>query len=128
MLRLGVIREWVGEGELPKKRIQSEVAKALQCVGRGHIWRDRSPNSSHKNLKAMKMSLGERLEGWTTPVLIKKLGKSEDKTECDAMDSSVMVLQRRDIRGVIDPLLSWRESIGRERVKEVENEETNSKY
>ncbi|RRT31637.1 hypothetical protein B296_00054015 [Ensete ventricosum] len=54
----GVTREWVGEGELPKERTQSEVVEALRCAGRGHTWRDRSPSSSHKNLNAMEMSPG----------------------------------------------------------------------
>ncbi|RZS00804.1 hypothetical protein BHM03_00030579 [Ensete ventricosum] len=58
MLRLSVTLEWVGEGELPKKRIQSEVAKALRCVGRGHTWRDHSLSLSHKNLNTMEMSPG----------------------------------------------------------------------
>ncbi|RZR88547.1 hypothetical protein BHM03_00016154 [Ensete ventricosum] len=58
MLRPGVTREWVDEGELPKEQTQSKVAEALRCVGRGHKWRDRSPSSSHKNLNTMEMSLG----------------------------------------------------------------------
>ncbi|RRT57719.1 hypothetical protein B296_00030554 [Ensete ventricosum] len=41
---------------------------------------------------------------------------------------SAIVSQRWDFRGVIDLLLSWRESIGRERDEEVENAEANSKY
>ncbi|RZR99924.1 hypothetical protein BHM03_00029541 [Ensete ventricosum] len=53
-----VTREWVGEGELQKKRTQSEVAEALRCAGRGYMWRDRSPSSSYKNLYAIEMSLG----------------------------------------------------------------------
>ncbi|RZR89822.1 hypothetical protein BHM03_00017613 [Ensete ventricosum] len=36
----GVTREYVGEGELPKQRTQSEVAETLRCAGRGHICRD----------------------------------------------------------------------------------------
>ncbi|RWW26486.1 hypothetical protein GW17_00009131 [Ensete ventricosum] len=32
-----VTREWVGEGELPKERTQSEVAEALRCWQRPHI-------------------------------------------------------------------------------------------
>ncbi|RZS08861.1 hypothetical protein BHM03_00039896 [Ensete ventricosum] len=56
--RLWVTREWVGKGELPKKRTQLEVAEALRCAGRGHTWKDRSPSLSHKNLNAMKMSPG----------------------------------------------------------------------
>ncbi|RRT31314.1 hypothetical protein B296_00058623 [Ensete ventricosum] len=37
-------------------------------------------------------------------------------------------MQRRDFCGVIDPLLSWRESISRKRAEEVENAKANSKY
>ncbi|RWW58253.1 hypothetical protein BHE74_00034910 [Ensete ventricosum] len=58
MLRPGVTREWVGEGELPKERMQSEVMEALRCADRGHTWRDRSPSSSHRNLNAIEMSPG----------------------------------------------------------------------
>ncbi|RRT85761.1 hypothetical protein B296_00008181 [Ensete ventricosum] len=40
-----------------------------------------------------------------------------------------MVSQRQDFRGVIDPLVSWRESVGRKRGPDkVENTEANSKY
>ncbi|RWW07931.1 hypothetical protein BHE74_00000262 [Ensete ventricosum] len=41
---------------------------------------------------------------------------------------SVMVPQRRDFRGVIDPLLSWKETLVVKGDKEVENAEANSKY
>ncbi|RWW06138.1 hypothetical protein GW17_00030551 [Ensete ventricosum] len=41
---------------------------------------------------------------------------------------STMVSQRRDFRGVIDPLLSWRESIGRKRGRGGGNAKANSKY
>ncbi|RWV90116.1 hypothetical protein GW17_00047705, partial [Ensete ventricosum] len=42
---------------------------------------------------------------------------------------NTMVSQRQDFRGVINPLLSWRESIGRKkRAEEVENVKANSKY
>ncbi|RZR79747.1 hypothetical protein BHM03_00005553 [Ensete ventricosum] len=58
MLRPGVTREWVGEGELPKERTQAKVAEALGYAGRGYTWRDRSPSSSHKNLNAMEISPG----------------------------------------------------------------------
>ncbi|RRT57591.1 hypothetical protein B296_00026519 [Ensete ventricosum] len=40
MLHPGVTQEWVGKGELPKQRTQSEVAEALRCAGRSHTWRD----------------------------------------------------------------------------------------
>ncbi|RZR75062.1 hypothetical protein BHM03_00048830 [Ensete ventricosum] len=53
-----VTREWVGECEVLKVRMQSEMAEALRCVGRGHTRRDRSPSLSHMNLNAMEMSLG----------------------------------------------------------------------
>ncbi|RRT55612.1 hypothetical protein B296_00017088 [Ensete ventricosum] len=42
---------------------------------------------------------------------------------------NTMVSQRRDFHGVINPLLSWRESIGRKNgAEEVENVKANSKY
>ncbi|RRT50554.1 hypothetical protein B296_00036259, partial [Ensete ventricosum] len=41
---------------------------------------------------------------------------------------SVMVPQRQDFRGVIDPLLSWKETLVVKGDKEVENAEANSKY
>ncbi|RZS27305.1 hypothetical protein BHM03_00060754 [Ensete ventricosum] len=58
MLRPGVTREWVDEGELLKERTQSEVAEVIRCAGRGHTWKDRSPSSSHKNMNTMEMSPG----------------------------------------------------------------------
>ncbi|RZR88959.1 hypothetical protein BHM03_00016620 [Ensete ventricosum] len=58
MLHSGLTQEWVGVGELPKERTQSEMAESLQCTGRGHKWRDRSMSSSHKNLNAMEMLRG----------------------------------------------------------------------
>ncbi|RZS04001.1 hypothetical protein BHM03_00034263 [Ensete ventricosum] len=64
MLRPSVTREWVGEGELPKERTQSEMAEALRCASKGHTWRDRSPISSYKNLNAMEMSPGGDMVQW----------------------------------------------------------------
>ncbi|RZS00648.1 hypothetical protein BHM03_00030372 [Ensete ventricosum] len=44
MLHPGVTQEWVGEGELPRKRTKkSEMAEALRGVSRGHTWRSRTP-------------------------------------------------------------------------------------
>ncbi|RWV88331.1 hypothetical protein GW17_00049596 [Ensete ventricosum] len=53
-------------------------------------------------------------------IRLKEPGKSKDKAECKATDSrawanNAMELQRQDFRGVIDPLLSWRESISHKR-------------
>ncbi|RWW10519.1 hypothetical protein GW17_00025930 [Ensete ventricosum] len=48
----------MGGRRSPKERTQSEVTKALRCIGRGHIRRYHSLSSSHKNLNAMKMSPG----------------------------------------------------------------------
>ncbi|RRT80199.1 hypothetical protein BHE74_00028668 [Ensete ventricosum] len=47
MLYSGVTREWMGEGELPKERTQSEVVEALRCLdcSSAHI-RLREPDKS----------------------------------------------------------------------------------
>ncbi|RRT75515.1 hypothetical protein B296_00031163 [Ensete ventricosum] len=77
---------------------------------------------------------------WTVGLLqyshsLRESGKSEDKAEGESIDREKrdadarqwkvgpwawqrMVPQRRDFRGVIDPLLSWRESVGRGRSRE----------
>ncbi|RRT52949.1 hypothetical protein B296_00005744 [Ensete ventricosum] len=74
-------------------------------------------------------TIGE-LDYFSTLIRLREHDKSKDKTEstnCEERDadarqrivgpwvSSTMVPQRRDFRGVIDPLLSWRKSIGRKR-------------
>ncbi|RZR74477.1 hypothetical protein BHM03_00037318 [Ensete ventricosum] len=121
MIRQGVIREWVDEGELPKERTQSKMAKALQFQ-RGSATQKQSVDQK-----------GGGLEG----VPQCRRGGSTDREERDTdvrqrivgpWASNAMVPQRQDFRGVIDPLLSWRESIGRERGQEVENTEAKSKY
>ncbi|RZS00591.1 hypothetical protein BHM03_00030312 [Ensete ventricosum] len=50
-----------------------------------------------------------RVGCFSAHILLREPGKSKDKAD------STMVPQRQDFRGVIDPLLSWRESIGRKR-------------
>ncbi|RRT50990.1 hypothetical protein B296_00008482 [Ensete ventricosum] len=82
ILRLGVTREWVGEGELPKERTQSEMTEALRFRGQGR--REERDADARQRIVGL----------WV---------------------SNAMVPQRRDFRGVIDPLLLWRESIGRKR-------------
>ncbi|RZR89972.1 hypothetical protein BHM03_00017789 [Ensete ventricosum] len=49
-----------------------------------------------------------KLAYFSTHICLREPGKSEDKAD-------TMVPQRRDFRGVIDPLLTWRESIGHKR-------------
>ncbi|RZR95548.1 hypothetical protein BHM03_00024402 [Ensete ventricosum] len=51
-----VTQEWVSEGQLPKERIQSEVAEAPRRVGRGHTLKYYGPSLSHRNLNAIEMS------------------------------------------------------------------------
>ncbi|THU45835.1 hypothetical protein C4D60_Mb02t22170 [Musa balbisiana] len=58
ILRLGVTRERVDEGRLPKERTKSKLEEALQCGGRDHKWRDHNSSSFHKDQKAMEMSPG----------------------------------------------------------------------
>ncbi|RRT32689.1 hypothetical protein B296_00047359 [Ensete ventricosum] len=48
------------------------------------------------------------LNCFSAHIRLREPGKSEDKAD-------TMVPQRRDFCGVINPLLSWRESIGRKR-------------
>ncbi|RWW81639.1 hypothetical protein BHE74_00009941 [Ensete ventricosum] len=91
MLHSGLTREWVGVGELPKERTQSKMAESLQCIGRGHKWRDRSMSSSHKNLNAMEMLRGGDMVGmirvageldyFSAHIHLRKPDKSEDKAK-----------------------------------------------
>ncbi|RRT74773.1 hypothetical protein B296_00028667 [Ensete ventricosum] len=101
MLHLGVT-EWVDEGGLPKERTQSEVAKALQCTGRGHTWRDHSLSSSHENLNAMKMpSRGDIV----AHIRLRKPDKSEDKIEGLYADDGLFVtISRRPKLSAIEGL------------------------
>ncbi|RRT31440.1 hypothetical protein B296_00047537 [Ensete ventricosum] len=53
-------------------------------------------------------------------IRLREPGKSKDKVECKVTDSRAMGLAapwyyRGETSMVIDPLLSWRESIGRKR-------------
>ncbi|RRT64914.1 hypothetical protein B296_00041474 [Ensete ventricosum] len=96
MLRPGETREWVDEGQLSKERTQSKVAEVLRSMIR---------------------ATGE-LDCSNAYIRLREPGKSKDKAEQWIVGhglSSAMVPQRRDFRGVINPILSWRESIGRER-------------
>ncbi|RWW14898.1 hypothetical protein BHE74_00008885 [Ensete ventricosum] len=71
------------------------------------------------------------LDYFSAYIRLREPGKSEDKAEqwiVGPWAGSVMVPQRRDFHGVIDPLLSWRESVGPKGVKDVENAEAKSKY
>ncbi|RRT44687.1 hypothetical protein B296_00049791 [Ensete ventricosum] len=72
MLRPSVTREWVGEGELPKKITQSGVTEALRYASRGHTWRDRS--------SSMIRAIGE-LDYFNAYIRFREPDKSEDKAE-----------------------------------------------
>ncbi|RWW54489.1 hypothetical protein BHE74_00038924 [Ensete ventricosum] len=69
MLRPSVTQEWVGEGELPKKIIQSGVTEALRYASRGHTWRDR-----------MIRAIGG-LDYFSAYIRFREPDKSEDKAE-----------------------------------------------
>ncbi|RWW79998.1 hypothetical protein BHE74_00011676 [Ensete ventricosum] len=58
----------------------------------------------------------------------KRMGEVEYPSSLTYPAEEFCISSRRDFRGVIDPLLSWRESIGRKRSEEVENAKANSKY
>ncbi|RRT40305.1 hypothetical protein B296_00047011 [Ensete ventricosum] len=104
MLRPGVTREWVSEGELPKERTQSEVAEALRCVGRGHTWRDRIIGAARE------------LDCFSAHICLREPGKSEDKTEGrTSMESSI-------------PCSHGGRALVMKRAEEVENAEANYKY
>ncbi|RWW20042.1 hypothetical protein GW17_00015867 [Ensete ventricosum] len=59
ILRPGVTREWVGEGELRKERMQSEVAEALRCM----------------------IGVTEELDCFSANIRLREPDKSEDKAE-----------------------------------------------
>ncbi|RWW77569.1 hypothetical protein BHE74_00014267, partial [Ensete ventricosum] len=151
----GVTREWVGEGELPKERTQSEVAEALRCMIGATRELDyfsayiclREPGKledkaeEHRGVKAggrkgrgsndesrraqlpKKQSVSQKGGGLGGVPQCRRGGSTDrGKKDTDARQrivghglGSTMVPQMRDFRGVIDPLLSWRESVGRER-------------
>ncbi|RRT67503.1 hypothetical protein B296_00001901 [Ensete ventricosum] len=104
MFRLGVTQEWVDEGELPGEQTKNQrwrrpydvLAKAThgEVIVRVH------------HIRIFRVT-GE-LDYFSAYIRLREPGKSEDK-------ANTMVLQRWDFRGVIDPLLSWRKSIGRKR-------------
>ncbi|RWW08808.1 hypothetical protein GW17_00027731 [Ensete ventricosum] len=108
MLRPGVTQEWVDEGELSRERKKkSEMAEALRCVSRGHIWRSCSSSSSHENLYAMEMSPGadmvqrivvERGEEATTSPVGLSYPKVKRRLERRWTQRRTTVLQRRIYR------------------------------
>ncbi|RWW22091.1 hypothetical protein GW17_00013723 [Ensete ventricosum] len=63
MLRPGVTREWVDEGELPKERTLSEVAEALRCI----------------------IGATGELDYFSAHIHLREPGKSEDKAEGRAL-------------------------------------------
>ncbi|RRT71068.1 hypothetical protein B296_00034773 [Ensete ventricosum] len=72
ILRPGVTREWVDEGELRKERTESEVAEALRCAGRGHTLRDRGPSM---------IGVTGELDCCSANIRLREPDKSEDKAE-----------------------------------------------
>ncbi|RWW36960.1 hypothetical protein BHE74_00057978, partial [Ensete ventricosum] len=117
MLRPRVTQEWVDEGEMPRERTKNQ--------------RWQRPYDVLAEATRMIEATGE-LDCFSAHICLREPGKSEDKAEGGSTDregrdadasqrivglwlGSTMVPQRRDFRGVIDPLLSWRESIGRKR-------------
>ncbi|RRT31909.1 hypothetical protein B296_00058129 [Ensete ventricosum] len=125
MLRLSVTREWVGEGELPKERTQSEVAEAVRCAGRGHH-REIVIQVHHKNLNAMEMSPGGdmvqamievtgELDCFNAHIRLREPNKSEDKAEDGTSVESLIPCSYGGKALVVKGV-------------EVENVEPNSKY
>ncbi|RZS03528.1 hypothetical protein BHM03_00033707 [Ensete ventricosum] len=103
MLRLGVTREWVGKGELSKKRTQSEVAEALRCARRDHTWRDHSPTT-------------EELDCSSAHIRLREPDKSEDKVEGGtSIESSI-------------PCSNGGRALVVKKTEEVDNAKANSKY
>ncbi|RZS06080.1 hypothetical protein BHM03_00036677 [Ensete ventricosum] len=128
MLRLGVTREWVGKGELPKKRTQSEVAEALRCAGRGHTWRDCSPSSSHKNLNAIEMSprgdMVQRIMVEQFEAIQHTREKSREGRDHAELDCSSAYIRLEELGKSKDKA----EALVVKGVEEVENAKANSKY
>ncbi|RRT63092.1 hypothetical protein B296_00042962 [Ensete ventricosum] len=56
MLRWGVTRTWVDEGQLSKEQTKSKVEEALGYADRGHTWRECSLSSSDENLNTIEIS------------------------------------------------------------------------
>ncbi|RWW79683.1 hypothetical protein BHE74_00012010 [Ensete ventricosum] len=114
ILRPGVTREWVGEGELRKERMQSEVAEALRCM----------------------IGVTEELDCFSANIRLREPDKSEDKAEkgrrCKATNSRAMRWRwYRRGRTSVEPSIPCSHG-GRVLVvkwaKKVENAEANSKY
>ncbi|RWW44877.1 hypothetical protein BHE74_00049333 [Ensete ventricosum] len=123
MFRLGVTREWVGKGELPKGANTIEVPWGvgdliIQRYDRSD-WRVGLLQCSHLFKGARKVrgqgQVVERGEKATTSPEGLNYPKNTRKQIVGPGLGSTMVPQRRDFHGVIDPLLLWRESVGRKR-------------
>ncbi|RZR96875.1 hypothetical protein BHM03_00025993 [Ensete ventricosum] len=108
ILHSGVTREWVGKGELPKERTQSEVAEALRCAGRGHTLRDR-------DLIIQRYDWSDGRVGLLSAYIhLREPDKSEDEAET-SVESSI-------------PCFHGGRALVVKRAEEVENAEANSKY
>ncbi|RWW49036.1 hypothetical protein BHE74_00044846 [Ensete ventricosum] len=84
-----------------------------EWVGEGKLPKERTRSEVAEDLRCIEAT-GE-LDCFSAYIRLREPGKSEDNAEWD-------------FHGVIDPLLSWRESVDHEGAEEVENVEANSKY
>ncbi|RZS29381.1 hypothetical protein BHM03_00063105 [Ensete ventricosum] len=124
----GLTQEWVGEGELPRERTQSEVAEALRCIASTI----ESNGGGALSYKGMIRTTGE-LDCFSAHIRWEP-DKSEDKTECNAMDSRAMGLAapwyhkgRIFVESSI-PCSHGGRTLVVKGAEEIENAETNSKY
>ncbi|RWW76651.1 hypothetical protein BHE74_00015248 [Ensete ventricosum] len=94
MFRLGVTREWVDEGQLPKERTQSEVAEALRCVDKGHTWRDRMSKQAVERGEEATMSP----EGLSYPKSKASVKKEVDSEECPVSQKRIYRSRRKRLK------------------------------
>ncbi|RWW49751.1 hypothetical protein BHE74_00044039 [Ensete ventricosum] len=120
MLRPGVTQVWVDEGELPRERTKNRrwqrpydvLAEATQAAG----------SSTSVNNATAKRAMDSRGECHGTAEVGLPYDRSGWRVGLLQCSHSLMGARqvrgqgrRRDFRRVIDPLLLWRESIGRKR-------------
>ncbi|RZR73720.1 hypothetical protein BHM03_00027332 [Ensete ventricosum] len=113
MLRPSVTREWVGKGELSRERTKIGDGGGLtMCWQRPHMERLRAMDSRSEchGTAAMGLPCGS--------TDCEERNTDERQRIVGPWASYAIVLRRRDFRGVIDPLLSWRESVGCKRGRE----------
>ncbi|RRT67934.1 hypothetical protein B296_00024883 [Ensete ventricosum] len=92
MLRPGVTQEWVGEGELPKGRIHSEVVEALQCLNcfSAHIRLRESEGLSYPMLVVKGT---EEVENAKTNLQILSQGKRAEAKELHKTDVNGLLIK-----------------------------------